>query len=91
MPFTASARRPGRSSGAGTPVHLDGDIRETQLQRASMPRTFDGDTAAPQPVHPRTWLLRQGLDGGTQRPYFLYEEEVTRAGVRVTRAFRRTR
>lgn len=73
------------------PVHLDGDIRETQLQRASMPRTFDGDTAAPQPVHPRTWLLRHGLDGGTQRPYFLYEEEVTRAGVRVTRAFRRTR
>jgi len=73
------------------PVHLDGDVRETQLQRASMPRTFDGDTAPPTPVHPRTWLLRQGLDGGAQQPYFLYEEEVSRAGVRVTRAFRRTR
>ena len=43
----------------------------------------------PQKVRPRTSLLREGIELG--QPYFLFEEEVPRAGARVTQAFRRTR
>jgi hypothetical protein len=79
------------------PVHVDGDTREIQLQRAAMLRFLDGDTAGgvpvdPAPIRPRTALLRVGLDGpGSAAPYVLHEEEVPRAGVRVTQAFQRTR
>jgi hypothetical protein len=74
------------------PVHMDpGDSREVQLQRAAMLRILTGDPDLPVPVRPRTSLLRQGLDEATQSPYFLHEEEVPRAGVRVTKAFQRTR
>jgi hypothetical protein len=79
------------------PVHIDGDNRETQLQRAAMLRILDGDIvnghpADPTPIRPRTSLLRVGLDGtGASRPYVVHEEEVSRAGVRVTQAFCRTR
>ncbi len=74
------------------PVHRDGDTREIQLQRAAMLRLIDGDTEE-NPIRPRTWLLRQGLDdpAGPPAPYYLHEEEVPRAGVRVTRAYQRTR
>ena len=40
---------------------------------------------------PRTVLLRAGLDQTTPGPYFLFEEEVPRAGIRVTRTYQRTR
>ncbi len=42
------------------PAHVDGDNRETQLQRAAMPRLLDGDPNPPVPVRPRTSLLRAG-------------------------------
>jgi hypothetical protein len=73
------------------PVHVDGDNREIQLQRAALPRTLEGDPDPPRKVHPRTVLLREGLDQAPAVPYFLHEEEVSRAGVRVTQSFQRTR
>ena len=79
------------------PVHIEGDNREVQLQRAAMLRILDGDTVDghptdPTPIRPRTSLLRVGLDGtGASRPYIVHEEEVSRAGVRVTQAYCRTR
>lgn len=73
------------------PVHIEGSNREIQLQRASMPRIIEGAGAVPEKVKPRTTLLRAGLDLPTPKPYFLHEEEVPRAGIRVYQAFQRTR
>ena len=73
------------------PTHVNGDNRAIQLQRAAMPRIIEGDPADPTPVRPRTSLLRQGLDEVVPVPYFIHEEEVPRAGVRVTASFQRTR
>ncbi len=71
------------------PVHVDGSVREVQLQRAALPRILAGapPTTAPEKVRPRTSLLRQGLPG----TYFLHEEEVPRAGAVVDLAYQRTR
>lgn len=66
------------------PVHVDGDNREIQLQRAAMPSGVDGE-----PVRARTTLLRHGFDAGKQ--YFVNEEEVPRDGTRLSVAFNRTR
>jgi hypothetical protein len=71
-------------------VQVDNDNRETQLQRAAMLRIIEGDPVK-LPVEPRTSLLRVGLDQLQQQGYFLHEEEVPRAGVRVTQSFQRTR
>jgi hypothetical protein len=71
------------------PVHVPGDNRKIQLQRASMPRILADGTVTP--VKPRTALLREGLDQPTAISYFIHEEEVPRAGVRVTQTFQRTR
>jgi hypothetical protein len=38
-------------------VRVDGDNLEIQLQRAAMPRIFDGDPNPPVKVQPRTVLL----------------------------------
>lgn len=73
------------------PVHLPNDIRQVQLQRAAMPRLLKGDTQPPRKIEPRTSLLREGLDQDSKEPYFLYEEEVPRAGIRVQKSFQRTR
>lgn len=73
------------------PVHIPGDVREIQLQRAAMLRLLEGDGFPPDTVHPRTFLLRQGLDQPAPTKYLVHEEEVPRAGVRVTRSFQRTR
>lgn len=73
------------------PVHVAGDNRETQLQRAAMPRIIEGDPNKPERVRPRTILLREGLDRAVATSYYLHEEEVPRAGVRVTHSFQRTR
>jgi len=74
------------------PVHVPGDIRATQLQRAAMPRLLDGDPAAtPDKVHPRTTLLRSGLEETTKVAYYLHEEEVPRASALVSQSYQRTR
>jgi hypothetical protein len=68
------------------PVHVEGDDRRIQLQRAAMPRVIGNAVSR---VEPRTALLREGLDAGER--YFLHEEEVSRAGARVVQTFQRTR
>ena len=73
------------------PVHIDGDKREIQLQRAAMPRILDNDDRVPLKVEPRTSLMREGLEESPKQPYFVYEETVTRAGIRVRKSFQRTR
>jgi hypothetical protein len=78
------------------PVHVSpGDNREVQLQRAAMPRIIGGDPTALPPtlrkVKPRTVLLREGLDAAIPAPYFVFEEEVPRAGARVCQRYERTR
>ncbi|HEU5323095.1 MAG TPA: hypothetical protein VFX28_19980, partial [Methylomirabilota bacterium] len=73
------------------PVHVPGSVREIQLQRSRMLRIIEGDPLPPAKVPPRTTLVRQGLDETVKQPYFVHEEEVLRAGIRVTQAFRRTR
>jgi hypothetical protein len=72
------------------PVHTPGSVRDVQLQRASLPRTLGGAGAPdqPEPVEPRTTLLREGLPDA---PYHLHEEEVPRAGIEVAQGFQRTR
>ncbi|HEX8149790.1 MAG TPA: hypothetical protein VF591_21600 [Pyrinomonadaceae bacterium] len=72
------------------PVHVEGDNRETQLQRAAMPRVIEGDPQI-RKVRPRTSLLREGLDQAQKAAYYLHEEEVPRAGVQVSQSFQRTR
>jgi hypothetical protein len=67
-------------------VHVPGDSRAVQLQRAALPSAVDG-----QPVRPHTALLREGLDAAQPGPYFVNEEEVPQTGTVVTVAFRRTR
>lgn len=73
------------------PVHTDAGDREVQLQRASLPRVVEGGPEPPQKVKPRTALLREGLDRSPVQPYFIHEEEVPRAGARLTQSFERTR
>ncbi|MGH9768958.1 MAG: hypothetical protein ACREAB_16125 [Blastocatellia bacterium] len=73
------------------PVRVENNNREIQLQRAAMPRMLEGDPVRPQKVRPRTSLLREGLDRNPPTAYFLHEEEVPSAGVRVTQSFQRTR
>lgn len=69
------------------PVHVDGSARETQLQRAAMPRFLDNDPDPPEKVRPRTPLMSQNLPAA----YYVHEEEVPRAGARVSQCYQRTR
>jgi hypothetical protein len=73
------------------PVHVPGDNREIQLQRGAMPRVLGAGPVPPAKVRPRTTLLREGLDAAVPQPYFVHEEEVQRAGTRLTLAFNRSR
>jgi hypothetical protein len=73
------------------PAHVPGSNRAIQLQRAALPRLIEGDPDPPAIVRPRTALLREGLDATPPQPYFLFEEEVPRAGARVTQSWQRTR
>jgi hypothetical protein len=68
-------------------VHVAASVRETQLQRAAMPRLLEGDPNPPEKVRPWTSLLRQNMPG----PYFIHEEQVPRAGTVVTQSYQRTR
>jgi hypothetical protein len=74
------------------PVHIPGDTRQVQLQRASMPRALESDSSPSlQKIKPRTNLLRYGLEQSPALGYFVHEEEVPRAGICVTQSFQRTR
>jgi len=73
------------------PVHVPNDNRAVQLQRAAMPRILIGDKTSAQKVQPLTSLLRQGLGLTSAQTYFLHEEEVPRAGARVTEYYSRAR
>jgi hypothetical protein len=73
------------------PVHIDQSLRHTQLQRAALPRILENDPDIPKKVEPRTSLLRAGLDQTPQQTYFLHEEEVPRAGIRIYKTYQRTR
>ena len=73
------------------PVHVENSTREIQLRRAAMPRSIDGDPDLPEPITPRTALLRHGLDAEPPHGYDLHEEEAPRAGVQVRQSFQRTR
>lgn len=72
-------------------VHVPGSTREVQLRRSALLRVIEGDPNPPKPVAPRTEILRHGLDQPVPVGYDLHEEEVPRAGVRVTQQFQRTR
>lgn len=73
------------------PVHLENNNREIQLQRAAMPRILENDSNVPKKIEPRTSLLREGLDQNPKQPYFIHEEEISRAGIKVHKSFQRTR
>jgi hypothetical protein len=73
------------------PVHIEGDSREIQLQRAAMPRILENDPNIPKKIEPRTSLLREGLDQEIKQAYFVNEEEGPAIGIRVYRSFQRTR
>lgn len=74
------------------PVHAQGHKRKVQLQRGTMLRVIDGDSMAPTKVKPLTSLMREGLEAKpVALPYLVHEEEITRAGTRLTQAFQRTR
>ena len=85
------------------PIHLPGQNRAIQLQRASMPRWFNGEFSQ---VRPRTGILREGMhddpaasdslfvnpsDELQNTPYFIFEEEAPRCGVTVEASWQRTR
>ncbi len=73
-------------------THEEGSVRETRLQRGSMPRIIEGDLEETiHKVKPRTNLLREGLNQTVKQSYFINEEEVLRAGINVTQSFQRTR
>jgi len=71
------------------PVQMENGNGAIWLQRAAMPRVYP--QLKIERVRPRTSLLRQGLDQTEWAPYFLFEEEVPRSGIRVTRTWQRAR
>lgn len=73
------------------PVHMEGSNREIQLQRAALPRILQNDNRKPVKIEPRTSLLREGLEVAPKLPYFIHEEEVSRAGIEIRKGFQRTR
>ncbi|WP_339711918.1 hypothetical protein [uncultured Kriegella sp.] len=85
------------------PRHIPDQNRAITLQRASMPRLFNGEFSA---VRPQTDIMRFGIkrakskelwpfvnSDGDKQPtsYFVNEEEVPRAGAIVTSRFQRAR
>ncbi|HWJ89897.1 MAG TPA: hypothetical protein VNR87_02230 [Flavisolibacter sp.] len=73
------------------PVHFEANNRSVRLQRAAMPRILQNNPVKFEKVRPRTTLLREGLEQDACTPYYVYEEEVPRAGVSVYQSFQRTR
>lgn len=70
------------------PVHLDDGHREIQLQRAAMPRFLENSETVDK-IRPRTTFLQEGLMD--KQPFFIYEEEIPRAGANVYHSYQRTR
>jgi hypothetical protein len=70
------------------PVHLGDGHREIQLQRAAMPRFLENSESS-EKIRPRTILLQEGL--ADKQPYFIFEEEIPRAGAIVYHSYQRTR
>jgi hypothetical protein len=72
------------------PVHLPGQLRAIQLQRGTMRRTIGPEDSL---IRPLTSILREGIDDEDNRvaAYYVHEEEVPRAGVRVQGLLRRAR
>ncbi|GAA2093896.1 hypothetical protein GCM10009841_03940 [Microlunatus panaciterrae] len=72
------------------PVHLPGQLRAIQLQRGTMRRTIGPEDTL---IRPMTSILRLGIDDEDTRvtPYYVHEEEVSRAGVQVQGLLRRAR
>lgn len=70
------------------PVHTGQDNHSVRLQRAWMPRL-----TPPSRVRPVTSILRDNLTEDDQQtaPYYVNEEEVPRAGIRVRGAMQRAR
>lgn len=71
------------------PVHVPANNRDVRLQRAALLRVIEGDATPPQKIEPRTVLLREGLDAS--QPYLIHEEEISRAGTKVSQRYARTR
>jgi hypothetical protein len=85
------------------PIHLPAQNRAIQLQRASMPRWFNGEFTQ---TRARTSILREGMheapgaaehlfvnssEENQDSPYFIFEEESPRSGVIVQATWQRTR
>ena len=71
-------------------VHVTNSNRDTRLQRAAMLRILEGDPApTPVKIHPQTTMLRYGIE--TSQSYYINEEEVPRAGIKLTKSFQRAR
>jgi len=70
------------------PVHKDDGFREIQLQRAAMPRFLENSTSSDK-IRPRTIFLQEGL--ANKQPYFIFEEEIPRAGANIHHSYKRTR
>lgn len=72
------------------PVHLPGQQRAIQLQRGTMRRTIGPEDTLIRPV---TSMLREGIDPDDTRlaPYYVHEEDISRAGVQVQGLLRRAR
>lgn len=72
------------------PVHLPGQLRAIQLQRGTMRRTVAPIGSLIRPV---TSILRPGIDDADvrQAPYFVHEEEISKAGVVIAGLRRRGR
>ena len=85
------------------PTHMSGQNRAIQLQRASMPRWFNGEFTQ---VRPRNAILRHGMhndpegesglfvnetDDIQDSPHYVFEEEVPKGGVELQATWQRTR
>ena len=73
------------------PVHVPGDNREIQLQRAAMPRILDGDPEPAREGAAAHVAAAPGPRPHARAAYFVHEEEVPRAGTRVMQSYQRTR
>ncbi|SFT99691.1 hypothetical protein SAMN04489724_3272 [Algoriphagus locisalis] len=72
-------------------IHQQGSNREIHFQRASMPRIIE--LYEPHAIRPRTQLLRKGINENDNQltPMYINEEEIPRAGVKLTGTYQRTR
>jgi hypothetical protein len=72
-------------------VQIKGSNREIQIQRDTMPQILKGGPDSPDKVRPRIRPLNEGRVKKTKQPYFIFEEEISRAGCHISLSFRRTR